>query len=629
MNSIFADLIAQGKVAVYLGDILIYSTNLEEHHQTTHEVLKQLQENDLYLRPEKCEFDQEQVEYLGMVIREGVVSFANFYQQFIKDFSKITRPLDDLTKKDCHWEWGMQQHQAFETLKEAFTKKPILVMWDPAWPTQLEVDASSYATGGVILQQLEDRLWHPGDAHHYTSPGRLSTGGQLKTCPDNKHNGPYGSRDSTSVIDAEDNQGQVVLCPERFMRIAMTRMKGGELEERIGKGVEKEAEVLQAVEELKKKGSRRLINRLLEWEEDNGLVYYKGKLYIPTDKGLHAEVLKQCHNAPTAGHLGEHGTLEQVSRYYWWPGMSSFVRKYVQGCKRCQRSKPAVHPDATLHPHDVPEGPWNVVGVDLITGLPESQGYDAIITYIDLYSKQTYTIMEIFRLYGIPHKFVSDRGPQFAAQVTWALYKHLGIQAGLTTAYHPSANRQTERANQEIEQFLCLFVSKRQDDWVDWLPTAEFVLNSQVHTAHDKSLFKVFPALEACLEDLKKIREEAEAALRMGKEKMKEAYEEGKRKAHEFKVGDKVWLAAKDIKIHQASRKLGPRQLGPFEMVEHIGDLDYHLKLPLAMKVHNVFYVNRLSPWKGNEVNGQWAPPPEAVEVEGEEEHLVEEILDS
>ncbi|ESK81243.1 hypothetical protein Moror_14422 [Moniliophthora roreri MCA 2997] len=138
-----------------------------------------------------------------------------------------------------------------------------------------------------------------------------------------------------------------------------------------------------------------------------------------------------------------------------------------------------------------------------------------------------------------------------------------------------------------------------------------------------------FPALEAHLDDLKKIREEAEAALWMGKEKMKEAYEEGKRKAHDFRVGDKVWLAAKDIKIHQASRKLGLRQLGPFEVVEHIGDLDYCLKLPPAMKVHNVFHVNCLSPWRGNEVNGQQAPPPEVVEVEGEEEHLVEEILDS
>ncbi|ESK81233.1 pro-pol protein [Moniliophthora roreri MCA 2997] len=100
------------------------------------------------------------------------------------------------------------------------------------------------------------------------------------------------------------------------MRIAMIRMKGGELEERIHKGVEKEAEVLQAVEELKK-GPQKLINGLLEWEEDDRLVYYKEKLHILGDKGLHMDVLKQCHNTPTARYLGEHGTLEQVSYYYW------------------------------------------------------------------------------------------------------------------------------------------------------------------------------------------------------------------------------------------------------------------------------------------------------------------------
>ena len=73
MNSIFADLIASGKVAVYLDDILIFSSQLEEHRKVVREVLARLQKNDLYLRPEKCEFEQEQIEYLGLVIREGKV----------------------------------------------------------------------------------------------------------------------------------------------------------------------------------------------------------------------------------------------------------------------------------------------------------------------------------------------------------------------------------------------------------------------------------------------------------------------------------------------------------------------------------------------------------------------------
>ena len=125
MNTIFADLIAEGKVAVYLDDILIWSSNLKEHRKVVHEVLHRLEEHDLYLRPEKCEFEKSEIEYLGLVVREGEVAmdpvkveavtswptpknlkdvrgfigFANFYRRFIKDFSKITCPLYNLIKK--------------------------------------------------------------------------------------------------------------------------------------------------------------------------------------------------------------------------------------------------------------------------------------------------------------------------------------------------------------------------------------------------------------------------------------------------------------------------------------------------------------------------------------------------
>ena len=186
MNTIFVDLVAAGQVAIYLDDILIYSPTPEEHRWTTHEVLQRLRAHDLYLRPEKCKFEQEEVEYLGLIIRRGKVTmdptkvravtgwppprnlkelrgflgFANFYRQFIRDFAHIARPLNDLTKKDTPWIWGSAQQQAFNSLKNSFTLQPILTMWELDQPTRLEVDASGYATGGVLLQQLNDHQWH-------------------------------------------------------------------------------------------------------------------------------------------------------------------------------------------------------------------------------------------------------------------------------------------------------------------------------------------------------------------------------------------------------------------------------------------------------------------------------------
>ena len=342
--------------------------------------------------------------------------------------------------------------------------------------------------------------------------------------------------------------------------------------------------------------------------------------------------------------------------------MTAFVNKYVAGCDTCQRSKPARHPRSVLQPHEVPEGPWQMVGVDLITGLPPVGKHDAIIVYIDHYSKQVHAIpttsdvdaegvadihyREIFRLHGIPTKIVSDRGPQFAARLMKALYQKLGITHALTTAYHPQSNGQTERANQEVERHLRMFTNSRQDDWVAHLPTAEFVLNNRMHAAHHMTPFEVmygyrpdftvpvgpptnFPALNSRLQTLRDVRKEAKAALRIKKRNMKESFEHDKPPPHVFSPGQKVWLSSKDISLTSPSRKLAPRQLGPYEILERTSDLTYKLRLPPSMRQHPVFHVDHLSPWHGNDINGFNPPPPPPVQIDNDEEYELAQILDS
>ena len=135
------------------------------------------------------------------------------------------------------------------------------------------------------------------------------------------------------------------------------------------------------------------------------------------------------------------------------------------------------------------------------------------------------------------------------------------------------------------------------------------------------------PSLDKHLANLAKIRKETEAALRITKARMKEQYEQGKKAPHIFAVGDLVKLAAKDIKIHQQSPKLGPRQLGPFKVLERIGDLDYRLELLSFMKINPVFHVDCLSPW--HETGIKPPPQPELIQIEGQEEWEIDEILDS
>ena len=227
--------------------------------------------------------------------------------------------------------------------------------------------------------------------------------------------------------------------------------------------MDRDPEVTLALRLLNEHRPHQLTNGLHNWEEHNGLVLYKGRVYIPKTPDLRKSIVRLCHDSSSTGHPGRHATLELVSRLYWWPGMTNFINKYVAGCDTCQRCKPARHPRSILQPHDISEGPWQTIGIDLVTGLPRVDKYDAIVVYIDHYSKQVHVLpttsdvdaegitdihyRKIFRLHGILNKIVSNRGPQFATHLIKALYHKLGITHALTTAHHPQSNSQTERAN--------------------------------------------------------------------------------------------------------------------------------------------------------------------------------------
>ena len=138
-----------------------------------------------------------------------------------------------------------------------------------------------------------------------------------------------------------------------------------------------------------------------------------------------------------------------------------------------------------------------------------------------------------------------------------------------------------------------------------------------------------FPALDSRLHQLQETRKDAEAALRLKKQIMKQTFEAGKPPPHIFVPGQKVWLSSKDISISQPSRKLSARQLGPYDVLERTGKLTYRLRLPPSMHQHPVLHIDRLSPWIGNYINGANPPPPPPVQVDNEVEYEVERILDS
>ncbi len=132
-------------------------------------------------------------------------------------------------------------------------------------------------------------------------------------------------------------------------------------------------------------GKTPIKSNLSDWKHDDGLIYFQHRLYVPLDNDLCATIVKLHHNSPVSGHPGRFKTTETIQRHYWWPSMTTFIKKWVDGCTICQQMKVNTHPTVPgLQPiKSNATKPFEQVTVDFITGLPPSQSYDSIMIVVD------------------------------------------------------------------------------------------------------------------------------------------------------------------------------------------------------------------------------------------------------
>ena len=175
-----------------------------------------------------------------------------------------------------------------------------------------------------------------------------------------------------------------MLRPEQFRLLAARRghnavVADKALLKRIRTCSEREQEVAEALQKVEKLGPARLQSDLVDWNVEQGLILYRGKVYVPKDEALRTEIVRIHHDLPPAGHPGQWKTLELVSRNYWWPGMGKFVKEYVGTCDTCRRTKPVrSRPQGLLKPNEIPERPGQIVTCDYIVGLSKIDGHNMI-----------------------------------------------------------------------------------------------------------------------------------------------------------------------------------------------------------------------------------------------------------
>ena len=162
--------------------------------------------------------------------------------------------------------------------------------------------------------------------------------------------------------------------------------------------------------------------------------------------------------------------------------MSRDVKKFVVSCDICQKAKPRKHaPVGLLQPIPIPERPFEVVSMDVITELPDSAGFNSILVIVDKLTKFAIflpthnTVNEegtaklffenIVCSYGIPRQNITDRDSRWTSTFWKEVCKQINNKRSLTTAYHPQADGQTEIMNQTLETALRAYSNPNQDNW--------------------------------------------------------------------------------------------------------------------------------------------------------------------
>ena len=401
----------------------------------------------------------------------------------------------------------------------------------------------------------------------------------------------------------------------------------------------------------------------LKTDEGTGLRLYDGKVVMPRDSEIQAKVLEAFHDGR---HRGIDATVAEIRKHFYWTNARDVVTEYVKSCETCARQKPSNKRRGLLSSLETPTEPLSTVAVDFVTDLPDVGGMNAVATVTDRFTCVTTLIpMDIetsaaefaklfmeqyYRKFGLPNCIVTDRDGRFTSKWWQAFTAATGINQTMTVAYRSAANGQAERMNRTCEEILrCL--TKTPEEWLDALVTVEFIVNTTktgpLKSAPFETLYGKVPRGEFAnwtelVEDKQNILGDVKTWMKTVKEKQERVHailvaQRDKRisQANEsrldtkYKEGDLVWLSTKDIKLRNThkSKKLQPKFIGPYEVIEAIGSNRYKLALHEGVRIHPVFPADKLKPYTASTFPGRKQPRPAPVMVDGEYEWTVEKLV--
>ncbi|WVZ78304.1 hypothetical protein U9M48_026040 [Paspalum notatum var. saurae] len=475
MNSVFMNELDKF-VVVFIDDILIYSKNEKEHEEHLRIVLTRLREHKLYAKFSKCAFWLKEVGFLGHVLSEKGVAvdpskvkdvlnwkqpetvteirsflgLAGYYRRFIKDFSKIAKPMTSLTKKNASFTWGPKCEEGFQELKKLLTTAPVLAQPDVTKPFDVYCDASGQGLGCVLMQegrviayasrQLRKheanypthdlelaavvhalKIWrhyllgntchiytdHKSLKYIFTQPElNMRQRRWLELIKDYDLEIHYHPGKANVVADALSRRAHCNVIEVRpTARVICWEMNEIEmpvefLVELYNISIEPTLRDLIVEAQKHDPGMAHIREGIAEAKRDcftldnQGVLWFKNRLVVPKDMELRKKILEEAHESVLAMHPGSNKMYQDLKQRFWWTRMKREIAKYVSECHVCKRVK-ADHlkPAGMLHPLNIPAWKWEDIHMDFVVGLPRTQkGYDSIWVIIDRFTKSAHFI---------------------------------------------------------------------------------------------------------------------------------------------------------------------------------------------------------------------------------------------
>ena len=588
---------------------------------------------------------------------------ASWYRRFIPNFASRIHPLTTLLRKNQPFKWSEAAQAAFDDIRESLVQSPILSCPDFDKPFTISCDASGIGIGSVLSQNSDEGEKVIAYASRTLSKSEQKFSATERECLaviwSIEKFRPYIEGTHFEVItdhhsllwlhNLKDPQGRLARWALRLQPFDFTLIhrKGKEhvvpdllsRNPTTSKPNEPTIESLTLNLPIRDKWYLRMTELVKEkpdhyssWKVINDHLWKffpssttigdekeDWKLVVPKDQ--RPDVFKECHDAPTSGHLGIYKTYHRLLQKYYWPKMRKDTANYVSHCKICQQAKSnTMKPAGLMGTQRVVDKPWQTISLDLMGPfVRSSRGFKYLLVIVDYFSK--YTLLfplraatarlvskhleeDVFLVYGVPNHVICDNGSEFIGKPFKTLLQEYKVKTIYTPSHHPQANP-TERVNRTIGSMLRSYIGDNHRQWDVNLPHIGCALRTAVHetTGHSPA-FLIFGheiqlsgegSGDLRAEDIPQITDTSGHLQKLTrlkeifddiKERMKVAFKRNsyhynlRRREQQFREGQKVWkrnFAQADAANFKSS-KLFPKFVGPYIIKKKISPVTYLLQ---------------------------------------------------